>query len=124
MTHRTRAAAVDDSDSLKENVEATTRGKEVKVKQENTKKGKARRVESDEEEEEAQAPSQPNGMEADEVDQDAEGEELEESGDEEEEGTPRSRKRARVDSVGASVPLGPNQVQRERVQTLPRDDDG
>lgn len=124
MTHRTRAAAVDDSDSLKENVEATTRGKEVKVKQENTKKGKARRVESDEEEDEAQVPSRPNGMEADEVDQDAEGEELEESGDEEEEGTPRSRKRARVDSVGASVPLSPNQVQRERVQTLPRDDDG
>ncbi|KAG8218951.1 hypothetical protein J3R82DRAFT_4662 [Butyriboletus roseoflavus] len=34
------------------------------------------------------------------------------------------RKRARVNSVGASVPSSPNQMQRERVQTLPRDDDG
>ena len=118
MTRRTRAATVDDSDSVKENIGVNAQGKEVKVKQEIAKKGKTRRVESDEEEDEAQAPSQPNG-----VDQDAEGEEVEEDGDEEE-GTPRSRKRARVNSVGASVPASPNQVQRERVQTLPRDVDG
>ena len=118
MTRRTRAATVDDSDSVKENIGVNAQGKEVKVKQEIAKKGKTRRVESDEEEDDAQAPSQPNG-----VDQDAEGEEVEEDGDEEE-GTPRSRKRARVNSVGASVPASPNQVQRERVQTLPRDVDG
>ena len=119
MTRRTRAATIDDGDSVNESVGVDAQGKEVKVKQENARKGKARRVESDEEEEEAQGPSQPNG-----IDQDAEGEELEENGDEEEEGTPRNRKRARVNSVGASVPASPNQVERQRVKTLPRDVDG
>ena len=121
MARRTRTATVGDYDSLEENVGATTLGKEVKVKQENTKKGKARRVESDEEEDEAQMPSQPNGAEENDVDQDAEGEELDDGGDEQGEGTPRGRKRARVNSVGASVPSSPKQ---ERVQSLPRDDDG
>ena len=126
MARRTRTATVGDYDSLEENVGATTLGKEVKVKQENTKKGKARRVESDDEEEDAQAPSQLNGMEGNDVCRDAEGEELEGNGneDEGEEGTPKGHKRARVNSVGASVALNPNRVERERVQTLPRGDDG
>jgi hypothetical protein len=116
MTRRTtRASTVDDGDSVQENIGVTAQGKDVEVKQENAKKGKTRRVESDEEEDEPQAPSQPNG-----VDQDAEGDELEEN-DDEEEGTPGRRKRARVNSVGTSVPASP---QRERVQTLPRDVDG
>lgn len=125
MARRTRAGTVDDDDSLKENAVASAQGNlQVKVKQEKAKKGKARRVESDEEEDEARIPSQPNGADADEVAQDAEGEELEEGGDDEEGGTPRGHKRTRVNSVGASVPSSPNQVQRERVQTLPRDNDG
>lgn len=121
MARRTRATAEDGDDSLKENVGVNAQGKEPRVKQENAKKGKARRVESDEEEDEAQMPSQPNGAEENDVDQDAEGEELDDGGDEQGEGTPRGRKRARVNSVGASVPSSPKQ---ERVQTLPRDDDG
>lgn len=120
---RTRAATLDDDDSVKENVGVNAHEKQVKVKQENAKKGKARRVESDEEEDEAQIPSQLNGAEEDGVDQDAEGEELDDD-DDGEEGMSRQRKRARVNSVGASVPSSPNQVQRERVQTLPRGDDG
>lgn len=123
MSRRTRATTLNDNDSFKEKVEASARRKEAKVKQENAKKGKARRVESDEE---AEVSSQPNGVEANEVDvdQDAEGEEPEASDGEAEERTPRGGKRARVNSVGASVPSSPNQVQRARVQTLPRDDDG
>ncbi|KAG9317772.1 hypothetical protein JVU11DRAFT_1992 [Chiua virens] len=121
MARRTRATTADDTDSLKENVEVNAGGKQVKVKQEGTKKGKARRVESDEEEVEEQVPSQPNGTDFHEVDQDAEGEEVDEDGVEEGEGTPRGRKRARINSVGASVPSSPKQ---ERVLTLPRDDDG
>ncbi|KAF8551716.1 hypothetical protein OG21DRAFT_245574 [Imleria badia] len=121
MARRTRATTEYDDDSLKENVGVDAQGKEVKVKQENAKKGKARRVESDEEEDEAQIPSQPNGVEENEVDQDAEGEEVDDDGDEEGEGTSKGRKRARVNSVGASVPSSPKQ---ERVQTLPRDVDG
>lgn len=123
MARRTRAATVDDDDSLKENA-VSAQEKQAKVKQENAKKGKARRVESDEEEDEAQMPSQPNGADTDGVDQDAEGEEVDEDGDDEEETTPRGSKRARINSVGASVPSSPNQVQREHVQTLPRDNDG
>jgi len=123
MTRRTRAATVDDDASVQE-VGLNGHGKGVKVKQENAKKGKARRVESDEGEDEGQMPSQPNGVEANGVDQDAEGEEFDGDGDEEEQGTPMGRKRARVNSVGASVPASPNQVQPERVKTLPRDKDG
>ncbi|KAG6373746.1 hypothetical protein JVT61DRAFT_5888 [Boletus reticuloceps] len=118
MTRRTRATITEDNDSLKENVGVNTQGNGVNVKQENAKKGKARRVESDEEEDEAQVPSQPNDGGENGIDQDAEGEEV---GDEEGEETPRGRKRARVNSVGASVPSSPK---REHVQTLPRGDDG
>ncbi|KAF8437176.1 P-loop containing nucleoside triphosphate hydrolase protein, partial [Boletus edulis BED1] len=118
MTRRTRATITEDDDSLKENVDVNTQGNGVNVKQENAKKGKARRVESDEEEDEAQVPSQPNDGGENGIDQDAEGEEV---GDEEGEETPRRRKRARVNSVGASVPSSPK---REQVQTLPRGDDG
>ncbi|KAI9574324.1 P-loop containing nucleoside triphosphate hydrolase protein [Boletus coccyginus] len=123
MTRRTRATTVDDDISVQE-VGLNGHGKGVKVKQENAKKGKARRVESDEEEDERQMPSQPNGVEANGLDQDTEGEEFDGDGDEEEQGTPMRRKRARVNSVGASVPASPNRVQPERVKTLPRDKDG
>lgn len=123
MARRTRTAPVDDGDSLKENV-VNAQGNRVKVERGNARKGKAQRVESDEDEDEEQIPSQPNGAEEDVADQDGEGEQLEEVGDDEVEGTPRGRKRVRVNSVGASVLSSPNRVQRERVQTLPRDNDG
>ena len=120
MTRCTRTTATDDDDdSLKENVGVNPQGKEVKVKQENANKGKARRVESDEEEDEVQTPSQLNGAEENRADQEAEVDELDEEG----ERTPNSRKRARVNLIGASVPSNPNQAQRQRVQTLPRGDD-
>ena len=120
MTRRTHTTTTgDDDDSLKHNVGVNAQGKEIRVKQENAKRGKARRVEFGKSDE-AQISSQPNGAEENGADKDAEGDELDEEG----EGTPRSRKRARVDSVGASVPSSPNQAQRQRVQTLPRGDDG
>ena len=107
MTRRTRTTTIDDDgDTLKENVGVNAQGKEVKVKQENAKKGKARRVEFDEEEVEVQIPSQPDGAEENGADQDVEGDELDEEG----EGTLRSRKRARVNSVGASVSSSPNRA--------------
>lgn len=123
MTRRARTVAMNDDDDdtlVGENVEKH-QGKEVTVKQENAKKGKARRVESDEGEDNAQEPSQPNDVEENGIDHDGE---AEEDVDNEGEGTPRGRKRARINSVGASVPVSPNQVERERVQTLPRGDDG
>ncbi|KAN0097138.1 P-loop containing nucleoside triphosphate hydrolase protein [Tylopilus felleus] len=120
MTRRTRATTADDDGSV---VGVNAQDKEIKIKQENARKGKARRVESDrEDEDDAQISSQPNDAEED-GDHDAESQEFNKD-DDEGEGTPRGRKRARVNSVGASVPSSPNRLQRERVQTLPRDDDG
>ncbi|KAF9226823.1 P-loop containing nucleoside triphosphate hydrolase protein [Gyrodon lividus] len=128
MARRTRAETLDNNDPPKENAQRNVKVKVEKVKQE-AAKGKARRVDSDEEEEDQQLePSQPDGDEgaADaEADEGAESEEEEENDEDDEEGTPRGRKRARVNSMGGSVPSSPNKgTQRERVQTLPRDDDG
>ena len=72
MTRRTRTMiTTDDDNSLKENIGVNPQGKDVKVKQENAKKGKARRVESDEEDE-VQISSQPNSVAETRTDQEAE----------------------------------------------------
>lgn len=118
MSRRTRASTVDDGDSLENNVGVNAKEKRVKVKQEKAKKGKTRRVESDEEPE----PSQVDGQEENGADQerdDLEGNEVEEH-----DGTPKGRKRARINSVGASAPSSPNQSENQRIKTLPRDTDG
>ncbi|KAF9236197.1 P-loop containing nucleoside triphosphate hydrolase protein [Melanogaster broomeanus] len=129
MPRRTRATTAEDHDSLEGNAQQSVKAKEEKVKQEKTGKGKARRVESDEEEEEQeQEPSQFDshaGAADSEREEDAEGEEEGENDDEDGEGTPKGRKRARVNSMGGSAPASPSKgKERQRVETLPRDDDG
>ncbi|KIJ69821.1 hypothetical protein HYDPIDRAFT_78852 [Hydnomerulius pinastri MD-312] len=122
MTRRTQTVT-DDNDSLKETEGPVARVKQEKVKQENANKGKARRVEFDEEDEEEEEEEAQADADEGQGDEDAEGQEEED--DDDDEGTPKGRKRARVNSVGGSAPYSPNKGgQRERVQTLPRDDDG
>ncbi|KAI6040439.1 hypothetical protein EDC04DRAFT_2894167 [Pisolithus marmoratus] len=137
MTRRTRSSLADvgDGGSWNESLGATQsriNGRSVKQEQKesapNVKgKGRARRVESDDEDDQEPPASQP-GVGNDELDVDAEGEEDVEAVDEDEdqeEGTPKGRKRARVNGEGHSVPTSPNsQRLLERVQTLPRDEDG
>ncbi|KIK95336.1 hypothetical protein PAXRUDRAFT_25548 [Paxillus rubicundulus Ve08.2h10] len=127
MTRRTRSEAVDVDDTRRAKAPRNVKVKVEKAKQGTASKGKARRVESDEDEGDQER--QPDGDEGTEdaegEDADAEEEEEEEVDEESGEGTPRGRKRTRVNSMGASFPSSPNQgTQRERVQTLPRGDDG
>ncbi|KAG6331319.1 hypothetical protein ID866_7768 [Astraeus odoratus] len=130
MTRRTRATSnADDTGSLNESaVPATGRVKAEKGRQEKREsartskgKGKARRVESDDEDD----VDQHDPCQAAVDENDAE-EEVEEVGSgEEDEGTPKGRKRARVNEQGASVPASPSRpMVLERAKTLPRDDDG
>ncbi|KAI5993595.1 hypothetical protein EDD15DRAFT_909241 [Pisolithus albus] len=136
MSRRTRSSRVDaeDGDTWNEGVGSTrsgTNGKTVKQeKQEsapNAKgKGKARRVESDDDDDQERPDSQPV-VGNDDHDSDAEGEEDADAvdGDEAEgEGTPKGRKRIRVNGEGHSIPVSPDRELLERVQTLPRDEDG
>ncbi|KAL4076371.1 hypothetical protein J3A83DRAFT_2194372 [Scleroderma citrinum] len=121
MTRRTRTAAqVDDAGSLKENVGPG----DVKKERSSKAKGKARRVESDDEGDDDQ-PDHSQQF----IDADAEGEPDEGNAEEDTEdniGTPKGRKRARVNAEGESSPASPNRPAPlvERIQTLPRDDDG
>ncbi|KAG1833286.1 P-loop containing nucleoside triphosphate hydrolase protein [Suillus subluteus] len=124
MPRRTRAEPVEgDTDSLKENSALPNGFKDEPVKKEKIKdekgKGKAKRVEpepTDEEPDETQA--------GDNTDFDADAD-VDADGDPENvDGTPRSRKRARVNAEGDFVPSTPTTPKREQVMTLPRDDDG
>ncbi|KAG2141629.1 P-loop containing nucleoside triphosphate hydrolase protein [Suillus cothurnatus] len=124
MPRRTRAEPVEgDTDSLKENSALPNGFKDEPVKKEKIKgekgKGKAKRVEhepTDEEPDETQA--------GDNTDVDADAD-VDADGDPENvDGTPRSRKRARVNAEGDFVPSTPTTPKREQVATLPRDDDG
>ncbi|KAG1892038.1 P-loop containing nucleoside triphosphate hydrolase protein [Suillus subluteus] len=124
MPRRTRAEPVEgDTDSLKENFALPNGFKDEPVKKEKIKdekgKGKAKRVEpepTDEELDETQA--------GDNADFDADAD-VDADGDPENvDGTPRSRKRARVNAEGDFVPSTPTTPKREQVMTLPRDDDG
>ncbi|KAG2359387.1 P-loop containing nucleoside triphosphate hydrolase protein, partial [Suillus spraguei] len=121
MPRRTRAEPTEgNTDSFKENSVLPNGIKDGPVKKEKAKdekgKGKAKRVEpepADEEPDQTQAD--------DDADVDADGNIDTDSDPENIDGTPRSRKRTRVNAEGDFVPSTPK---REQVATLPRDDDG
>ncbi|KAG1868097.1 P-loop containing nucleoside triphosphate hydrolase protein [Suillus tomentosus] len=126
MPRRTRAELPEgDTDSLKEN-SALSNGVKDLVKKEKVKdekgKGKARRIEPepvDEESDQTQADDNAD-VDAD-GDVDTEGD-VDADGDPENvDGSPRSRKRTRVNAEGDFAPSTPK---REQVATLPRDADG
>ena len=118
MTRRTRATAAqsdEDTGSLKENVgpTRTPNGKKELSKA----KGKGRRVESDDD-----AGDDPH--EQQDPEEDAEGE-PDDAPEEDGAGTPKGRKRARVNAEGDSIPSSPSKsALAGRIQTLPRDEDG
>jgi hypothetical protein len=125
MPRRTRAELVEgDTDSLKENTALPNGVRDEPVKKEKVKyekgKGKAKRVEpepADEEPDQTQT--------GDSADVDADDDDVDADGDPENvDGTPRSRKRARVNTEGDFIPSTPTTPKREQVATLPRDDDG
>lgn len=120
MARRSRAAADPDEDSgsLKENVGP---GRTPNGKKEHSRgKGKTRRVDSDNEGDDNQLEnSQPT------LEEDAQGGPDEDVEEEDEAGSPKGRKRARINTEGDSAPASPNRSALvERIQTLPRDDDG
>lgn len=82
---------------------------QAKVKQENARKGKARAVPEDEEQD-----ANDHGADAG------------DANDEQEEGSPRGHKRSRVNTDGDARAMdnGEREPPRERVKTLPRDTDG
>jgi len=120
MTRRTRAAADPDEDSgsLKENVGP---GRTPNGKKERSKgKGKARRVDSDDEGDDNQLENSQPALE-----EDAQGEPDEDVEEEDGEGSPKGRKRTRINAEGHSAPASPNKsALAERIKTLPRDVDG
>ncbi|KAI6013754.1 hypothetical protein BKA83DRAFT_2447551 [Pisolithus microcarpus] len=137
MSRRTRSSRVnaEDGGTWNESADPTRSGTNgTTVKQEkqesapNAKgKGKARRVESEDDDDE-ERPALQTVVGNDNPDSDAEGEEDADAvdGDEAEgEGTPKGRKRVRVNGEGHSIPVSPDRQRLlERVQTLPRDEDG
>ncbi|KAG1750955.1 P-loop containing nucleoside triphosphate hydrolase protein [Suillus occidentalis] len=126
MPRRTRAELVEgDTDSLKENTTLLNGVRDELVKKEKARyekgKGKGKRVEpehADEEPDQTQTGDSADVDADDDVDADADGD------PENVDGTPRSRKRARVNAEGDFIPSTPTTPKREQVATLPRDDDG
>jgi structural maintenance of chromosomes protein 5 len=94
--------------------------KNEKMKEEKKNKGKQRAYEEEEEEEEEQQTPNANGKhDDDDEEQDAEGE----MDEDEQGGSPKGTKRSRVNEDGDSRPADKGKF-KERVKTLPRDDDG
>ncbi|KAG1752385.1 P-loop containing nucleoside triphosphate hydrolase protein [Suillus paluster] len=124
MPRRTRAEVEADTDSLKENSALPNVAKEEVKKEKGTGekvkdekgKGKATRVEHETGNEDPAQTQAGNN-----ADTDAEGDVDADGDPENEDGSPRSRKRARVNAEGDFVPSTPK---REQIATLPRDDDG
>ncbi|KAH7926802.1 P-loop containing nucleoside triphosphate hydrolase protein [Leucogyrophana mollusca] len=125
MARRTRATAEEDTDSLKENSQPTHvkagKVKEEKVKEERPAKAqKVRDNAEDEGDDEQPSDAEPSEDAQAAVDTDEEAEE-----DGEGEGSPRGRKRVRVNAEGEAISSSQGTGRhRERVETLPRDDDG
>lgn len=119
MARRSRMDVEDDTNSLNENsvLPNGLNEAQTKVKQEKANlgkgKGKATRVEPHEE------PDNTHTVDTANADDDPDADTLGEP--ENEDGSPRSHKRARANTVGDLVPSSPK---REQIMTLPRDDDG
>lgn len=107
MSRRTTTAQASEDPRVKE--------KKIKVKEEKSKGKRRAYTEEEEEEEQIQEHAE---------DDDAAGDDEDGQQDEDEAGSPRGAKRARVNGDGDSVPSGSGPQYHPKVKTQPRGDDG